>query len=102
MAYKLNNNEANEFAIKALNLKRLLGDRRGIQISLLNISTIIENKDPIEANKMAKEALELAKSTNDVKGQLLALKRLKTLNRKNYKEKELIINEINKLNYNDK
>lgn len=100
--YKLNNNEAIEFAIKALKVKRLIGDRRGIQISLLNISTIIENNDPIEANKMATEALELAKSTNDLKGQLLALKRLKTLNRKNPKEKEIILNEINKLIYNDK
>lgn len=89
------------YAEKSLKIKKALGDRRGIQISLLNMSQILQYSNPERSISCATEALELAKLIHDEKGQLLALRRLKTLNKNNPEIKEQIQFEINKLTKNE-
>jgi len=93
----LNNNDSIKFAEKSLEIKKAMGDRRGIQISLLNLSQICQYMDSDLSIKYAENAYELAKLVNDNSGQLFALRRLKTLNRKNNDMKEQIQIKINKL-----
>ncbi len=94
----LNNNDSIKFAEKSLQIKKALGDRRGIQMSLLNLSQICQYVDSDLSASYAEEAYNLAELVNDVSGQLFALKRLKTLLRKDNEKKEQIQLKINKLN----
>lgn len=86
-----------KFAEKSLEIKKAIGDRRGIQISLLNLSQICQYIDSDLSIKCVENAYELAKLVNDNSGQLFALRRLKTLNRKNNDIKKQIQIKINKL-----
>ena len=93
----LNNYDSIKFAEKSLEIKKALGDRRGIQMSLLNLSQICQYVDADLSSSYAEEAYKLAELVNDYSGQLFALKRLKTLHRKDCEKKQQIQLKIDKL-----
>jgi hypothetical protein len=93
----LNNYDSIKFAEKSLEIKKALGDRRGIQMSLLNLSQICQYVDADLSSSYAEEAYKLAELVNDYSGQLFALKRLKTLHRKDSEKKQQIQLKIDKL-----
>ncbi len=93
----LNNKDSIKFAEKSLQIKKALGDRRGIQMSLLNLSQICQYVDSDLSAGYAEEAYKLAALVNDISGQLFALKRLKSLHRKDSEKKEQIQLKIDKL-----
>ena len=93
----LNNKDSIKFAEKSLQIKKALGDRRGIQMSLLNLSQICQYLDSDLSSSYAEEAYKLAELVNDISGKLFALKRLKTLHRKDSEKKEQIQLKIDKI-----
>ena len=90
--------EAIHYATLSLKIKRALGNRRGLQMSLLFISNMIESTDIEKANKLAMEALNLAIKSNDIKGQLFAHRHLLVINNDNKEIVQTHQEQINRLN----
>ena len=66
---------------RSLATKRALGDRLGLQKSLILLATLLERSDAAGATNAATEALELATQSADLLGQRAAHARLKRLRR---------------------
>ena len=73
--------DARRTAEQSLSIKRALGDRRGIQISLGLLSTMLQISDPVAARSAATEAWDLAVASGDSVGERVLRRRLETLDR---------------------
>lgn len=80
--------EALDYLMKSLEIKRAFGDRRGLQIGLLFLSTLQSYSGIGHAESSALEALNLAQRSNDIAGQIHAHKRLAVLKRENKAEQK--------------
>lgn len=74
--------EAQEALARSISIKRAIGDRRGLQISLIFLSALLQREDTVGARAATDEALELAEAAGDALGSGIARRRLQVLDRR--------------------
>jgi hypothetical protein len=85
--------EARATLQSSISIKRASGDRRGLQISFLFLSALLQREEPAAARVAATEALELADAAGDTLGAETARRRLQVLDRHDRADSSTRLNE---------